>query len=218
MVLKYYDGGSIDQNLERSVRAFRYAARMNAQIINFSGGGFGQNLAEKSAIQETDARGILVVAAAGNERINSDRTPFFPASYPYGNILSVGAHAADGSWLPASNWGTQSVDIALLGEDVMGFVTGRKTARMTGTSQATALATGLASRLWSLTPELRRPEVMREYLILSSQSSPSMSKKLLSQGYVDQIVSLSLAKKLSTESLPQELHFMEAFTSTQKAF
>ncbi|MBX9768615.1 MAG: S8 family serine peptidase [Bdellovibrionales bacterium] len=212
MVLKYYDAATIELNLERSVRAMHYAAQMNAAIINFSGGGFGQNPAEQRAVELAEAKNILIVAAAGNEKMNSDRTPFFPASYHRSNILSVGAHSKDGSWLPASNWGKNSVDIAALGENVSGFVLEGKRGKMTGTSQATAIATGIASRLWKLSTPLRVPYMMREYLIQNSRDSEKMKNRLASEGPLDQNLALVRASQIATEPKLSPIHFLEAFS------
>jgi len=45
----------------------------------------------QAALNELSARGVLVVASAGNDGQNTDTTPHYPSSLPDDVILSVGA-------------------------------------------------------------------------------------------------------------------------------
>ena len=45
----------------------------------------------RDAIAEARKQGALIVAAAGNDGVNADKTPFYPAAYPDSNVLSVAA-------------------------------------------------------------------------------------------------------------------------------
>lgn len=75
MTLKYYDPKSPGaNNLKNTIQAIRYAIKMNAKIINYSGGGTEYSAEEFAAVKEAEKKGILFVAAAGNERSNSDET------------------------------------------------------------------------------------------------------------------------------------------------
>ena len=93
MALKYYDPNDNGKNnLKNTVCAIHYAVRNGAHIINYSGGGLESNPAEKSAIREAEKKGVLFVAAAGNEGSNIDnKTSYYPARYPFNNILPVTA-------------------------------------------------------------------------------------------------------------------------------
>ncbi|RYZ70161.1 MAG: hypothetical protein EOP09_06525, partial [Proteobacteria bacterium] len=98
MILKYYSPKATGPaNLANTVRALEYAVKMKARIINYSGGGTDKYGQEEMVIQDIQRKNILLVAAAGNERNNSDITPFYPADYGYSNIASVTAIDEDQS-------------------------------------------------------------------------------------------------------------------------
>jgi thermitase len=148
MVLKYYDPTARgEDNLNNTVKALRYAIKMGAKIINYSGGGTAKYPDEELAIHEARQKGILVVAAAGNERSNSDINGFYPADYGLSNIISVTAVDENRKVLSSSNYGTHTVDIAAPGKSIFSTLPGGKFGMMTGTSQATAFVTGTAALL-----------------------------------------------------------------------
>src|SRR5437588_198501 len=87
-----------------AIRIAVLAARAGAHVINISG---GQSAPSGSAIpllvdavRACAARGILIVAAAGNDGCECLHVP---ASLP--GILAVGAAGRMGRPLPSSNWG-----------------------------------------------------------------------------------------------------------------
>ena len=82
MILKYYDAKGTDvSNLVNTVKAIDFAVNHNCNIINYSGGGVAPSAEEKAAIERANKKGILFVAAAGNERSNSDDHKYYPADY-----------------------------------------------------------------------------------------------------------------------------------------
>lgn len=101
------------------LQAVRYAAGLEndsgtlparpADIINLSLGGAGYSQASQDLYRAVRARGIIVVAAAGNE--NTDE-PMYPASYD--GVVSVAATDFRGERSPYSNTGA-FVDIAAPG-------------------------------------------------------------------------------------------------------
>lgn len=159
MVLKYFDPDTSEiSNLQNTVKAIRYAARMGADIVNYSGGGLAPSLAEAQAVRETERRNILFVAAAGNGRANSDEHPFYPADYGFGNLVSVAALTSPGGRLLASsNFGEHTVDLVAPGQDLLSTMPGGSYGRMSGTSQAAAVVTGVAARWLALDPRLKTP-------------------------------------------------------------
>lgn len=178
MVLNYYrDGIDGPTALHNSIECVRYAIQMNAKIINYSGGGLYPNPRERQIFMEAERRGILVVAAAGNEASNSESSPFFPANYGFSNILSV--TAVDGASLrilPSSNYGKRSVHVAASGKDIRSTLPGGLYGTMTGTSQATAVVTGHAIRAY-LQGDRPSPEMVMEMVLASSSPQRGLAGK-----------------------------------------
>lgn len=150
MFLKYYDPKSNPSStISSAVRAIQYATRMGAKIINFSAGGRLPYAEEKAAIMKARDAGILFVAAAGNDGLNTDILPYYPASYGLSNILSVAAVDQKEKLLSTSNFGKRTVHIAAPGDAILSSLPHAQRGFMTGTSQATAFASGIAALLMS---------------------------------------------------------------------
>lgn len=150
MILKYFDPGvPAGRTMRASLEAFRYAIDRGADIINYSGGGAVPSAEEEALLVEAARRNILLVAAAGNEGLDSDDAPFYPASYGTPNILSVGATDDRLGAVPSSNFGRHSVDVTAPGAQVLSDLPEGRTGRMTGTSQATAFVTAAAALIMS---------------------------------------------------------------------
>lgn len=144
MILKYYDPkGYGEDNLKNTIKAIHYAIDNGAHIINYSGGGLEYSADEKAAIEKARKRGILFIAAAGNERSNSDVKKYYPADYNLSNIISVTAIDKKTQVLPSSNFGAKTVDIGAPGNNIYSTLPNNKYGFMTGTSQATAYVTGV---------------------------------------------------------------------------
>ena len=118
--------------------AIRYAADHGAEVINMSFGGlnlFGGSVL-KNAVQYAYDKGVILVAAAGNEGMDAGNT--YPASSPY--CITVAATDALGEPAFFSNYG-KSVDVAAPGVNInSAFKKGSSTdvyRRESGTSMAT---------------------------------------------------------------------------------
>ncbi len=183
MVLKYYDPKAPgNNNLKNTVDAIKYAVKMNAKIINYSGGGLEFSQEEHDAIAEAEKKGILFVAAAGNEQSNSDEADkhYYPADYQLRNIISVTAVNKPVNVLKSSNYGRKTVDIAAPGEGIKSTVPGDSYQKMTGTSQATAFVTGVAALVMAHNREFSAFDVKKyilrtgdEYQALAGKTSTS---------------------------------------------
>ncbi len=147
MILKYFDPKSQSDNLTNTIKAFNYAVKMNAHVINYSGGGTSYSRPEFEAIKRAEQKGILFVAAAGNEQSNSDFNKYYPADYDLDNIISVTALDPSLRVLSSSNYGVKTVHIAAPGENIYSTWPGGGFQIQTGTSQATAFVSGVAALL-----------------------------------------------------------------------
>lgn len=178
MVLKYYDPRSSGaENLRNTVAAIRYAVRNGAHIINYSGGGLEYSRPEYEAVKEAAQKQILFIAAAGNERSNSDQIKYYPADYELPNIISVTAVDPRVNVLATSNYGIQTVDIAAPGEEIFSTLPGGKFGFMTGTSQATAFVSGVAALLKARNPDWKA-DAIRKYILKTGDLVPSLAQKV----------------------------------------
>lgn len=165
MPLKYCEpSASSVKTLENTIKAFEYAIAMGADIINYSGGGADFNIQEYSILKIAEQKGIVVVAAAGNEGANADEEKYFPASYDLSNIISVAALDQNNKLIPVSNFGPKTVHIAAPGFKIFSTLPKNQYGYMTGTSQATAFATGAIALLMAQVPDLKTPQSLRAHL------------------------------------------------------
>ncbi|MBY0385931.1 S8 family serine peptidase [bacterium] len=176
MILKYYDPKSPGNNLENTIKAFNYATQMKAHIINYSGGGTDYSQKEYEAVRRARSQGILFVAAAGNERSNSDQQKYYPANYDLDNIISVTAINPQLQVLQSSNYGVQTVHVAAPGEEIYSTLPGNTFGTLTGTSQATAFATGLAVLIKANNPELNYLAI-KEHILKTGDEYPWLRSK-----------------------------------------
>ena len=178
MILKYYGSSATGfTNLRNSIRSIKYATKMGAHIINYSGGGTNPSPGEKAAIRKALEKNILFVAAAGNEGQNSDRIGYYPAAYSLPNIVSVAAIDQSGEILPFSNYGVQNVDIAAPGHKIMSTLHRNNYGPMTGTSQATAFVTGAAALIKASQPDLKDPKRILRQLIQTGDYDDKLKSK-----------------------------------------
>jgi thermitase len=179
MILKYFDPKSSNSNnLKNTVEAMKYAVKMHANIINYSGGGTDYSAEEFAAVKEAEKAGILFVAAAGNERSNSDESGkhYYPADYGLSNIISVTAANTEVKVLASSNYGVRTVDIAAPGENIYSTLPGNAFGMMTGTSQATAFVSGVAALVMSHNRELKYADVKKYILNTGDEYTTLLSK------------------------------------------
>jgi len=177
MILKYYDPkvpGT--DNLRNTVAAIRYAVKMGANIINYSGGGTEFSQEEHDAIAEAEKKGILFVAAAGNERSNSDQYHYYPADYKLRNIISVTAIDPSTQVLASSNYGVETVDIAAPGQNILSCLPGNSYGYMTGTSQATAFVSGAAALVMAH-KQFFKAEDVKKYILSTGDAQTQLASK-----------------------------------------
>lgn len=201
LALKYYNpNASGVDNLNSTVEALRYAVDHNVDVINYSGGGPEAASEELRVLKEAERKGILVVAAAGNEESNIDdkKKAYFPASYGLRNIITVTAHDEDLKILNSSNYGRTSVDIFAPGYRIKSSLQNGRTGYLTGTSQATAFVTGVAALIKAEFPSLST-EKIKEIIKASARKEITMEGKCVTGGRLDAGSALALAAQMAGE-------------------
>lgn len=200
LTLKYYNPQASGQdNLNSTIEALRYAVEQNVDVINYSGGGPEPAIEELKILKEAERKGILIVAAAGNEESNIDvkSNAYYPASYGLKNIITVTAHDQNLKMLSSSNWGKRSVDIVAPGYRIKSALPNSRAGYLTGTSQATAFVTGVAAMIKSQYSSLKVEEI-KEIIKSSAKKEITLLTRCSSGGRLDASAALDLAKRYVT--------------------
>ncbi len=197
-----------------------------ARIINLSLAVGGESRTVFEALERAgEERGILVVAAAGNNtaggRDNDDR-PVFPASYRLNNIISVAAIGPDGALASYSHFGTETVHLAAPGGDsnqgiLSTWLLGEGNqnndyALLQGTSMATPMVAGAAALYWSRHPDADHRAV-RELIVQSSRLDARLDGLLVRGGRLD----VEAMAAVSPETMAEQLEPMRPTRLTAAA-
>ncbi|HZB71094.1 MAG TPA: S8 family serine peptidase, partial [Acidimicrobiales bacterium] len=135
------------------VEGIRWAVDHGADVINLSLGGEGRSAAIDQWVDYALDRNVAVVAAAGNDGVD---TPNYPAASP--GVVSVGATDVDGQLAHFSNWG-DTVDLVAPGMDIAATANGGGYAIGDGTSFAAPLTAGVVALLRAVEPALPARDV-----------------------------------------------------------
>jgi len=114
MACKCFDNQKLGYDSD-IIEAIEFACTNGARIINASMGSYAYSQALSNAIYSARQRGIIFVAACGNDSRNIDATPYYPACYDIDNVVSVAFTARDDALGSLSNYGAGNVDLAAPG-------------------------------------------------------------------------------------------------------
>ena len=128
-----------------AISATLFAADHGARIASNSWGGGPYDQGLFNAIEYGARKGMLFVAAAGNDSSNNDTTPSYPASYDSPAVVSVAATDDNDNLAYFSNYGAQSVDLAAPGVNILSTTPGNTYSTFSGTSMATPHVSGAAA-------------------------------------------------------------------------
>ncbi len=191
-VLSGSGGGTISDIAE----AIRFAADNQADVINLSLGGGGESQVMKDAIDYAYRKGVVIIAAAGNENTNS-------ASYParYAHVIGVAASDAQGERAEFSNYGA-GVDIAAPGgghgskiwqETIDPDSNTPIISGFQGTSMAAPHVAGVAALIKSA--GVQEPDEIRAVLQQSVRKIDQDPQNFYGAGHLDAAAAVKLAQK-----------------------
>jgi subtilisin family serine protease len=140
MILKNGDSNS-DFYIADTVASIDYAIARGARIINCSFGTTAPSQALFNAIKAGREAGVIFVCAAGNDGVNTDVAPLYPAGYALDNIVTVAMSRSTD--LAAGSFGN-NVDLFSPGFGVtaLNWTNDTGVTTVTGASPATAFVTG----------------------------------------------------------------------------
>lgn len=168
-----------------------WATDNGARVVNLSLGGPTTDPLERDAVAYAVRRGVLVVAAAGND---GTRQRQFPAALP--GVLSVGATVVNGSARASFSSFGPWVDVAAPGRGLLAAVAGGGYEKVDGTSFAAPLVSGQAALL-----EAYRPGRTGAELAAAVIAGANTAKLGFARGLVDFDASLDLLPPASAPTL-----------------
>ncbi|HUE86199.1 MAG TPA: S8 family serine peptidase [Vicinamibacterales bacterium] len=130
-------------------QAFSPSGAADVRVLSNSWGGTGYSIALEEQVIRAGDHDMLVVASAGNQAVDTDLYPLYPASFDQANVLSVAATDEHDLLEPYSNYGALTVDIAAPGRGILSTQTGGGYSTGDGTSPAAAFASGSAALVLS---------------------------------------------------------------------
>ena len=123
---------------------------------------------------------MLFVTAAGNNGINNNSTPVFPASLRLPNLISVGYINSNGYLDSSSNYGVSTVDIAAPGEKIYSTLVGTY-GYSNGSSMAAPHVTGLAAMIYAYHRNIY-PAQVKELIINTMMPLETLDGYLINPG------------------------------------
>jgi type VII secretion-associated serine protease mycosin len=179
-------------------RGIRYAVDKGVDVINLS---ISKELAtakERAAVRYAISKGVVLVAAAGNEgdrKLMRDYAPYsYPAAFP--GVVAVGATDRRLRRAAFSNW-NPSVQVAAPGVDIMGAGPGDEYWVGRGTSQATALVSGVVALIKARHPRMSPPLVAQALTAGALDRPPGGYDTSTGFGVVSAARALSAADRLA---------------------
>ncbi|WP_433244909.1 S8 family peptidase [Streptosporangium sp. CA-135522] len=156
-------------------RAIRYAANHGAKVISMSLGAYGPHKAEREAVSYALSRGVVLVAAVGNDGESQyaldNATSFW--SFPAGYSGVIGVGAVDSAGRPARfSSDNLSVLVSAPGVDVPVVTPGGDYGSSEGTSSATALVAGVVALIKAKYPDIT-PHLVAQALTSTATSAPT---------------------------------------------
>jgi type VII secretion-associated serine protease mycosin len=171
----------VDKPLAEGIR---WAIAHGAKIINISQN--NGDVESGRAVNEAQAAGVLVFAAAGNT--DKDTGVAAPARWPWavavGGVDKAGRHSATSVTGP-------EVELSAPSVDVVSTSTNNVWQKGTGTSDAAAIVSGVAAMVWSRYPQLSAREVLHRLEATAVDKGPAGRDPEYGFGVIDPIAALT---------------------------
>ena len=178
-----------------AVKCIDWAVANGARVLSLSWGSSNKSKSIYGALKKAGEKGVLVVAAAGNDGKDTDESPHYPSGYDLGNIISVAAINQNGRLTGWSNYGVRSVDLAAPGDNV--YSTSAESdseyVALSGTSMACPHVSGVAALMLAKNPKLA-PAGLRAKMLHSVTPATGLRGKVGSGGWVNAYTALSPTK------------------------
>jgi subtilisin family serine protease len=164
----------------------RHNLNIPATNNSWGGGGFSQGL--QDAITRAGNAGILFVAAAGNDGLNTETSTSYPSGYPNDNIIAVASITSTGALSSFSNYALTKVDLGAPGSGIYSTLPITSKGKVvsgygsySGTSMATPHVTGGVA-LYASTHAGASASAIKAAIINSVVPTPSLAGKCSTGG------------------------------------
>ncbi|CAN5868264.1 hypothetical protein BH11BAC7_BH11BAC7_13170 [soil metagenome] len=184
-----------------------YAVAAGADVISMSWGGTGSSTTAQNIITWASQQGAVLVAAAGNNNVN---TMFYPAGYV--ECIAVAATSSNDAKASFSNFGSW-IDVSAPGNNIYSTLPGNTYGNLSGTSMACPLVAGLAGLMLSLNP-LLTPTDVRNCILNNATNINAQNPSYIGQlgaGRIDANAAMSCVG--ATLSLPPVANFVANVTT-----
>ncbi|MEO0424701.1 MAG: S8 family serine peptidase [Pseudomonadota bacterium] len=155
-------------------------AGVNVRITNNSWGGPASPTLLQ-AISRHEDLDIIFVTAAGNDAVDIDTQPDYPAAYANSNVISVASTTVFDLLSLSSNTGALSVDLGAPGSSILSTAPGGSYRQENGTSFAAPHVAGAAGFVLSFDPEASGRTV-REILFAAVDPLPDLAGRTVTGG------------------------------------
>lgn len=181
--IELYSARILDENkqapVSRVIEGIYWAIDKDVNIISISFGTNQYSEALKQAVDAANEKGILVIAAAGNQGEKGAGHVEYPAAFD--NVVAVGSVDSQAKVSDFSSTGTE-VDLVAPGEAVRATGAFGETMVTSGTSMAVPHVVGTASLLWQKDTSKSKDFIQD---LLEESAKPLGDQKSYGKGMVD---------------------------------
>ncbi|MBO5469466.1 MAG: S8 family peptidase [Lachnospiraceae bacterium] len=172
-------------SLSNVIKGIYWCMDNDIDIINMSFGTLAKSEILEEVIKEAESKGILMIAAAGNNGSENEQNVEYPAAFD--EVVAVGASDTKGNISAISSVG-EEIDLMAPGETIPASGFFDEIVETDGTSMAAPHVTGIASVLWAKD----KSKTNRFIKKLLEYSARPMDENIAGNGLVDLEYALSV--------------------------
>lgn len=172
-------------SLSNVIKGIYWCMDNDIDVINMSFGTLAKSEILEEVIKEAESKGILMIAAAGNNGSENEQNVEYPAAFD--EVVAVGASDTKGNISAISSVG-EEIDLMAPGETIPASGFFDEIVETDGTSMAAPHVTGIASVLWAKD----KSKTNRFIKKLLEYSARPMDENIAGNGLVDLEYALSV--------------------------